>query len=350
MVARGLAFGDFDNDGDLDFFVLNIDQPSLLLRNDGANKNNWIQFRLVGTRSNKDGIGARVTVRSGGYALSEEKMSASSYLSQNDPRLHFGLGQRTLVDEVTVHWPSGKIQKLKGVKANQIRDGCGTMKTGSVFSAGVLLVLASLAPTVSRRRGNRERFRFHPGAVQSGIARQQTGRLSPQSRSRKGKPYMPPGALRGVEWFSPRSLPPPRIPLFRLTAGALCSPANALCRKPGTSGKWMSTAGISVSSPEDLGNCREPEYLATSSITPPDFADRVRWIAFVSDAAGTYREGSTEPATSLYVTNTEPIKGRGTVTWRTTFNLSSDFSPTVLRDGQGAVYQHAACWSLSRRG
>ena len=84
----------------------------------------------------------------------------------------------------------------------------------------------------------------------------------------------------------------------------------------------------------DTGNCREPEYLATSSITPPDFADRVRWITFVSDAAGTYREGSTELATSLYATNTEPIQGRGTVTWRTTFNLSSDFSPTALRDGR----------------
>jgi hypothetical protein len=84
----------------------------------------------------------------------------------------------------------------------------------------------------------------------------------------------------------------------------------------------------------DFGNCREPEYLATSSITPPDFADRVRWVAFVSDAAGVYREGSTELATSLYATNTEPIQGRGAVTWRTTFNLSSDLSPTVLRDGR----------------
>jgi len=84
----------------------------------------------------------------------------------------------------------------------------------------------------------------------------------------------------------------------------------------------------------DVGNCREPEYLATSSITPPDFTDRVRWITFVSDAAGTYRDGSNEPATSLYATNTEPIQERGTVTWRTTYNLSSDFSPTTLRDGR----------------
>jgi hypothetical protein len=119
-VARGLATGDFDNDGDLDFFVLNIDQPSVLLRNDGGNRNNWLSLELIGTKSNRDGVGARVIVRSGDFTQVAEKMSASSYLSQNDPRLHFGLGQRTKVDEVTIKWPSGKTQTLKEVKANQI--------------------------------------------------------------------------------------------------------------------------------------------------------------------------------------------------------------------------------------
>ncbi len=84
----------------------------------------------------------------------------------------------------------------------------------------------------------------------------------------------------------------------------------------------------------DFGNCREPEYLAMSSITPPEFADKVRWMTFVSDAAGTYQEGTPELATSLYAMNLEPIAGRGSVTWRTTFNLSNDFSPTVLHDGR----------------
>ncbi len=120
MVARGLATGDFDNDGDLDFFVLNIDQPSYLLRNDGGNKNNWLQVRLTGTKSNRDGVGARVTIRAGGHTLAEERMSATSYLSQNDPRLHFGLGKRTSVDELTVRWPSGKMQKVTNLKANQL--------------------------------------------------------------------------------------------------------------------------------------------------------------------------------------------------------------------------------------
>ena len=85
---------------------------------------------------------------------------------------------------------------------------------------------------------------------------------------------------------------------------------------------------------KDFGNCREPEYLARSSITPPDFDDKVRWITFSSDAAGTYQEGKAELATSLYAATLEPIQGRGLVTWRTTFNLSSDFSPTVLQDGR----------------
>jgi hypothetical protein len=119
-VARGLATGDFDNDGNMDFFVLSIDQPSVLLRNGGGNRNNWITLRLVGTKSNRDGVGAKVTVRAADLTQVDEKMSASSYLSQNDPRLHFGLGKRSKVDEITVKWPSGKVQNLKDVKANQI--------------------------------------------------------------------------------------------------------------------------------------------------------------------------------------------------------------------------------------
>jgi hypothetical protein len=85
---------------------------------------------------------------------------------------------------------------------------------------------------------------------------------------------------------------------------------------------------------ENLGDCREPVYLAKSSITPPEFDDKVRWITYTSTAAGSYDESGGEKATSLYVTNLEPIEGRGTVVWRATFNLSSDFSPTVLSDGR----------------
>ena len=85
---------------------------------------------------------------------------------------------------------------------------------------------------------------------------------------------------------------------------------------------------------QDLGDCAEPEYMARGAITPPEFTDKVRWIVFTSNAAGTYDEHGEELATSLYAATLEPIEGRGVVTWRTTFNLSSDFSPTMLRDGR----------------
>jgi hypothetical protein len=84
----------------------------------------------------------------------------------------------------------------------------------------------------------------------------------------------------------------------------------------------------------DFGNCREPEYLARSSITPPDFNDKVRWITFISDAAEAHEEGKPGLATSLYAASLEPVQGHGPVTWRSTFNLSSDFAPTVLQDGR----------------
>jgi hypothetical protein len=90
----------------------------------------------------------------------------------------------------------------------------------------------------------------------------------------------------------------------------------------------------------DMGNCGEPRYLARGSITPPEFEDKVRWIAFTSDAAGVYEEQTDRLATAVYVRNIEPIAVRGTVTRRTTFNLSSDFSPTVLRDGRVLFTSH----------
>jgi hypothetical protein len=119
-VSRGMAVGDYDNDGDLDVFILNLDQPSILIRNDGGNRNHWIMIALKGTKSNRDGIGARVTVRCGDLKQVEEKKNATGYLSQNDPRLHFGLGSRTKVDEIIVRWPSGIVQKLTDVKADRV--------------------------------------------------------------------------------------------------------------------------------------------------------------------------------------------------------------------------------------
>ncbi|MBN1417202.1 MAG: ASPIC/UnbV domain-containing protein, partial [Planctomycetes bacterium] len=114
------AFGDYDDDGDLDILVLCLDQPSRLLRNDGGNRNHWIQILLRGTRSNPDAFGSRVTVRAGDLLQTTERKNAASYLSQNDPRLHFGLGGRTKVDQITVRWPSGAVQTLKDIPADQV--------------------------------------------------------------------------------------------------------------------------------------------------------------------------------------------------------------------------------------
>jgi enediyne biosynthesis protein E4 len=120
VVARGLALADYDNDGDLDAAILNINEPSLLLRNDGGNRNNWLQLQLQGTKSTRDGFGAKVTVKSGDLIQYDEMKNGTSYLSANDPRMFFGLGRNTKVDEVIIKWPSGIVQSLKNVKVNQV--------------------------------------------------------------------------------------------------------------------------------------------------------------------------------------------------------------------------------------
>ncbi len=119
-VARGLALGDYDNDGDVDAFILNIDQASMLVQNDGGNSRNWLVLDLAGTRSNRDALGAKVEVKAGDLTQYDEKKSGTSYLSQCDPRMHFGLGNAAGVDEVRIKWPNGVSQVLKGVKPNQI--------------------------------------------------------------------------------------------------------------------------------------------------------------------------------------------------------------------------------------
>jgi hypothetical protein len=134
--SRGCAFGDFDNDGDLDILVMNQNEPPSLLRNDAPPGNNWIKVRLEGTKSNRSAIGARVLVRYGSRVQAQAVMSQSSYLSSNDPRLHFGLGKETTAS-VEVHWPSGAVEQFKSLPANQLvtlREGVGPVK-GRPFSS-----------------------------------------------------------------------------------------------------------------------------------------------------------------------------------------------------------------------
>jgi hypothetical protein len=131
-LARGLAFGDLDNDGDVDVAVNNLDSPPSLLRNDGGNRSPALTVKCIGTRSNRSAIGTRVKVTVAGREQIDEIMSGSSYYSQNDLRLHFGLGTTQQADRLEVFWPSGLKESLPDVKANQIvviQETKGIVKT-----------------------------------------------------------------------------------------------------------------------------------------------------------------------------------------------------------------------------
>src|SRR5215475_754187 len=131
--SRGAAFGDYDNDGDIDAVVLNMNDPPSLLRNDGGSAQNWIKIKLLGTKCNRTAIGARVRVTTGKHTQMDEVHSGSSVMSQCDLRLHFGLGKAQVVDAIEVKWPTtGKIERFTQVKANQvltIREGNGIVDT-----------------------------------------------------------------------------------------------------------------------------------------------------------------------------------------------------------------------------
>jgi hypothetical protein len=126
--ARGLAVGDLWNDGQLSVVINNIyDKPSLLV-NMAHSGNHWIAFRTLGTRSNRDGIGARITVKVGRRTLVDEVRSGSSYISQNDLRVHFGLGSAAKVDSVNVRWPSGLVEHFDNLSVDAIhalKEGYG---------------------------------------------------------------------------------------------------------------------------------------------------------------------------------------------------------------------------------
>ena len=125
--SRGCAFGDFDNDGDIDILIVNLSEAPSLLRNDVSGNNHWLKVKLVGTKSNRSAIGARVLAKYGKKIQAQEVLSQSSFYSASDPRLHFGLGGETSAD-LEIRWPSGMRQTLKGVEANQIvtiKEGTG---------------------------------------------------------------------------------------------------------------------------------------------------------------------------------------------------------------------------------
>ncbi len=119
-VSRGFATGDYDNDGDLDVLISNANDSPQLLRNARGNQGNWILIRTIGARSNRTGIGTRVKIQTGDLIQIDEVRSGSGYLSQNDLRLHFGIGRHKRIDRIEVRWPSGVVDIIRDLAPNQI--------------------------------------------------------------------------------------------------------------------------------------------------------------------------------------------------------------------------------------
>ena len=119
--GRGAAFGDLENDGDVDVVVSNVGQKATVLRNDGGNRNHWIGIQTIGKKSNRDGIGSRVKVVSAsGFTQYFTVNTAVGYLSASDKRLIIGLGADSTAKLVEIRWPSGIVQRLENVKAGQM--------------------------------------------------------------------------------------------------------------------------------------------------------------------------------------------------------------------------------------
>jgi hypothetical protein len=140
--SRGCAFGDYDNDGDLDVLILNMNDRFSLLRNDGGNKNNWIKLKLIGTQCNRTAVGARARVVTGKHAQIDEVHCGTSVMSQSDLRLHFGLGDAKQIDSIEIKWPTTqKIEKFTKIEANQIltiKEGSGIIKAERLEKPGKL--------------------------------------------------------------------------------------------------------------------------------------------------------------------------------------------------------------------
>jgi hypothetical protein len=128
--SRGAAFGDFDNDGDLDILIMNMNEPPSLLRNDVSGSNHWLKVLLEGVESNRSAIGATVVAGYGDRRQAQAVLAQSSYLSVNDRRLHFGLGSEHKA-EIEIRWPNGKVEMLTNVAADQlvvVREGQGIVR------------------------------------------------------------------------------------------------------------------------------------------------------------------------------------------------------------------------------
>jgi hypothetical protein len=144
IVARGAAYGDYDNDGDLDVVVSTNNGPAVVFRNDGGNQKRFLRVKTTGTKSNRDGIGAKVTITLGDRSRQWRLVrTGSSYCSQSDTAVTFGLGATERVESVEVAWPSGQVDRTGPVVANQVafvEEGRGLVSSKPLPPKGVALV------------------------------------------------------------------------------------------------------------------------------------------------------------------------------------------------------------------
>src|SRR6266700_7189061 len=128
IAGRGITTADYDNDGDIDIAINNRGDYPELLRNDGGNANHWLEVLLIGTKSNRDGIGASLKLTSEGFGHVEQAKGGMSYMSASDPRILFGLGKRTKIESLEITWPSGQVDRLTNVPIDQsiaVKEGTG---------------------------------------------------------------------------------------------------------------------------------------------------------------------------------------------------------------------------------
>jgi len=130
--SRGLAVGDYDNDGNVDALICNCNGAPVLLRNEGKGANHWLKLQPIGRKSNRDGIGIKVWITAGGTTQMKELTGGGSYLSSSDRRLHFGLGANGYAEKIRILWPSGIHQEMQHVQADRIlkvEEPANTSKT-----------------------------------------------------------------------------------------------------------------------------------------------------------------------------------------------------------------------------
>jgi enediyne biosynthesis protein E4 len=135
-VSRGLAVGDLFNDGNMDVVIENLDGSPMILRNHEIGGHHWVSFELAGTKSNRLAIGARLKLVAGGMTQTEEIHSGGSYLSQNDLRIHFGLGSATKIDRLEIRWPSGATDLIKDLAADTfyaVLEGKGKVERAQIL-------------------------------------------------------------------------------------------------------------------------------------------------------------------------------------------------------------------------